>query len=262
MSKSFQFVAATALLTLVLSGSAQASFGSGPYAFSAAADVDNLDTLVGAMTGNGSATDIAQFANSWAQTEMGVHHAVAIGDTSSTRFGALSAWADTFTTNGAAGVAQVSLTLDGEFAAANYAVAGYQLFKSAAPVMPWELMSYLNGSTGLPSGVETVLSGFGDSAGSPGPVHQILSGNFSYAAGETFYLTSVFGVAATGNGAADFANTATFGISMNEGFSTGSGAGYMTAAVPEPETWAMLLVGLGLIGMQANRRRVAVRNIA
>lgn len=115
---------------------------------------------------------------------------------------------------------------------------------------------------GLPSGVETVLSEFGDSAGSAGPVHQILSGSFNYTAGETFFLTSVFGVATTGNSAADFANTATCRISMNDGVSTSSGAGYMTAAVPEPETWAMLLVGLSLVGMQATRQRLAVKNLA
>jgi hypothetical protein len=39
-------------------------------------------------------------------------------------------------------------------------------------------------------------------------------------------------------------------------FSAASGGTIMAAAVPEPETWAMMLTGLGLIGAIARRRRV------
>lgn len=41
-----------------------------------------------------------------------------------------------------------------------------------------------------------------------------------------------------------------------EGFSIDN-LTYSTAAVPEAETWVMLLAGLGLVGMMANRKRVA-----
>ena len=35
----------------------------------------------------------------------------------------------------------------------------------------------------------------------------------------------------------------------------------LTAAVPEPETWAMLLGGLGLVGFMARRRRAAAPTV-
>lgn len=256
MSKSIQFVAATALLSLSLSGSALASMAFGPYAYAAAGDVDNLYTPVEDMTFDGSTTGVAQYVNSWAQTEMGVHHVVAGGDGSALLYGAVSAWSDAFTMTGGSGygVASVSLSIDGAFLAAPYSAAGYMLLKAANPVMPWELMSYLDTGV-LPAGVETVMSGMADSSGNAGPVHTVLTGSLNYEYGSTFYLTSVFGAAASGIGSADFGNTATFGISTVGDIGTGSGVTYMAAAVPEPETWAMLLAGLGLIGLQANRRR-------
>ncbi len=263
MSRSVQFVAVTALLGLALSGSAQASLGFGPYAYAAASDVDNLYSPVEDMTFDGSTTGVALYWNSWAQTEMGVHHVVATGNESGTMFGAVSAWADAFTLSGGNGfgVANVSLSVDGVFRAAPYSAAGYMLLKAASPVMPWDLQYYLESGV-LPTGVETVMFDFADSGSSAGPVHSVLTGSFDYEYGSTFYLTSVFGAVASGIGSADFGNTATFGISAVGDIATGSGATYLTAAVPEPETWAMLLAGIGLIGLQAKRRRSPVKALS
>jgi hypothetical protein len=38
---------------------------------------------------------------------------------------------------------------------------------------------------------------------------------------------------------------------------TGSSHGFEVAAIPEPETYALMLAGLGLIGAAARRRRTA-----
>lgn len=256
MTKSIQFVAATALLSLALSGSAQASFALGPYAYAAAADVDNLNSAVEDMTFKGSPTGLAQYVNSWAQTDMGVHHVVAAGDGTATRYGALSAWSDAFTITGGVGngVANVSLSIDGALGNSPYATAGYVLLKTANPVLPGDLMNYYLAGGALPLGAETVRWGTGDSAHDAGVVKTVLTGSFNYTYDSAFYLTSVFGAVAAGAGSANFGDTATFGISVYGDIGTGSGATYLAAAVPEPETWAMLLIGLGLIGLQARRR--------
>lgn len=260
MSRSIPFVAATALLSLVLSAPAQANFGPAPYAYSAVATVETQDTPVDDLNIFGWPSDKVTLQNSWAQTEMGVHHVVAMGDKSPTIYGAISAWSDAFTMTGGSGVANVSLNLDGVFGGAGYAAAGYALLKAEHPVLPFDLLAYAQ-SGALPAGVVSVMSGVWN-GGSPGPLSTVLSGHFNYTDNTPFFLTSVFGAVASGTGSADFGNTTRFGISTDGMMETGSNLAYMTAAVPEPETWAMLLVGLGLIGLQARRRRLATQAIS
>lgn len=245
--------AATALLGLTLSGSAQANFG-GAYAYAGVAHVDDLNTLVEDMT-FGWPTGTVQLHNSWAQTEMGVHRAVAIGDESPTRYGAVSAWSDQFTVSGGtgSGTAQVSLSLTGLFGADAYASAGYFLFKTAYPLLPFDMLDYLNGAP-VPADIQVVLWGAGDSINDAGPVNTVLTGSFSYGYDTPFYLTSVAGVMASGVGRGEFGDTATFGISVGTGtLTTASGTAYV-AAVPEASEWALMLVGLGLIGLQIRRK--------
>lgn len=50
-----------------------------------------------------------------------------------------------------------------------------------------------------------------------------------------------------------------FGIAtLTDPFPLYYGAGSFTAAVPEPGTWAMLIVGFGMVGVAARRRKTAV----
>ena len=257
MSQSFRFTAAATLLGLGLTLSAGTRASLPVYAYAAAGDDEHLDTLVEDITffGLGNAQAIADFSS--AETSLGINRAAARGNESATYFGAVSAWSDEFTVTGSSGTgsANVSATIDGLFGASPYAMGGYVLLKSADVLSPEQIYSFLG--SGLPGGVEVVMWGAGDSVSNPGAVHTVLTGvvNFEY---ETpFYLTSILGVAATGTGSADFSHTAQFGITLNGPgeLSPLSGTAYMAAAVPEAREWALMLTGLGLIGLQARRRR-------
>ena len=55
---------------------------------------------------------------------------------------------------------------------------------------------------------------------------------------------------------ANFANTAQVALSLPVGYSFASASGhFLSAPVPEPETYAMILAGLGLLGFVARRRK-------
>ncbi len=262
MSKSFRFAAATALLGLGLAVSAGARAGIPVYTYAAAGNVDNPDTLVEDMAFfGGSALALADFSS--AATSLGVNHAAASGNGSGGYFGAVSVWSDLFTATGAsgAGSANVSVTINGSVGAAPFAMGGYALLKSDEVLTPEQLYSFLG--SGLPAGVDVVMWGTGDSVSNPGALHVVMTGTVAFDYDTPFYLTSVFGVAATGLGSADFSNTAQFGISLNgPGTLTPlSGTAYV-AAVPEAHEWALMLAGLGLIGLQARRRRDGQRLVA
>jgi hypothetical protein len=55
---------------------------------------------------------------------------------------------------------------------------------------------------------------------------------------------------------ADFGNTATLTVQLPQNYSLNSQSGlFLAGPVPEPETWAMMLAGLGMVGFLARRRR-------
>jgi len=70
--------------------------------------------------------------------------------------------------------------------------------------------------------------------------------------------TSALAVPGVGgwDSSADFGNTLHFNWTLPEGVTTRSASGqFMTAAVPEPSTWAMAGVGLAMLGWLQRRRR-------
>ncbi len=60
-----------------------------------------------------------------------------------------------------------------------------------------------------------------------------------------------------GSGLLDLSHTAQLSMSMPEGVNMQSSSGvFLTQAVPEPATWAMLFAGLGIVGAAARRRKL------
>ncbi|MCL2161478.1 MAG: THxN family PEP-CTERM protein [Betaproteobacteria bacterium] len=74
----------------------------------------------------------------------------------------------------------------------------------------------------------------------------------------TDYLKPLSAAACQAAGIA--AGIACYGFKTTEGLNTPVQFAFSITAVPEPETYAMLLAGLGMVGVVARRRRHAIRN--
>ncbi|KAA3652365.1 MAG: PEP-CTERM sorting domain-containing protein [Proteobacteria bacterium] len=89
-------------------------------------------------------------------------------------------------------------------------------------------------------------------------VNDTFMSTFDFEYGKQYGLVARFSVDASDGGVADFSNTTRFALASAPGVRLHSQAGIdygITAAVPEPESYAMLLAGLGLMGLIAHRRR-------
>ncbi|WP_246479718.1 PEPxxWA-CTERM sorting domain-containing protein [Niveibacterium microcysteis] len=80
--------------------------------------------------------------------------------------------------------------------------------------------------------------------------------DFSFTFGKTYALVATLSASAKNGGIADFKDTATLNFSLGSGvgLTSASGYSYGVPAVPEPQTYAMLLAGLGMVGAMARRR--------
>lgn len=80
--------------------------------------------------------------------------------------------------------------------------------------------------------------------------------DFSFSFGKTYALVATLSANATNGGIANFKDTATlnFALGSGVGLASASGYSYGVPAVPEPQTYAMLLAGLGMVGALARRR--------
>lgn len=81
--------------------------------------------------------------------------------------------------------------------------------------------------------------------------------DFSFNFGTTYQLVASLSLYAGNGGTADFSDTAMLSFDMGSAdvkIATASGFNYGVPAVPEPQTYAMLLAGLGMISVMARRR--------
>ena len=155
-----------------------------------------------------------------------------------------SIWSDGFTITGGSGQGSLTLSiaLDGTLNGIG-ANSFFLLFVSDSPIM----CNFMDAACAGSSVFSPVLGGFSG--------YQTLLASIDFTYGKTFYIASYLGAEVLGDGEADFFNSAKFGATAPDGSSiTGlSGTTYQLSAVPEPATIALL--GLGLAGFAATRRR-------
>jgi len=173
-----------------------------------------------------------------------------------------SSWSDAFTIVGGTGtgILNVSVKVEGSLSGSGVAgvsgpVSGYWLFASDTPITSDGVLDFLDDNLASPDGSETVIGEVfeGSFSGS-----NVFSAEIPFTYGTTFYLASHLLAETLGNGSADFYGSSHFGVTAPNG-STVTGASGTTyalaAAVPEAETYALMLAGLGLVGFAARRAR-------
>jgi len=93
-----------------------------------------------------------------------------------------------------------------------------------------------------------------------GPGTSFMSVAFDVVAGNRYSLVSALDVGADDNASVDFYGTASLEsilVTPGMNLAIGSGTTYAVAAIPEPQTYALLLAGLGVVGWAARRRQRA-----
>lgn len=185
---------------------------------------------------------------------------------------ALSVWSDAFTIQGGTGTGTltVSAAVTGQFGP-NYGAEGlYALAavsETEAGVIFDDPLGAILGGT-LPSPLLLVhqsttapqYDAEGDRVAPGSAFGDTVSATLQFTYGQPFILVSMLAGFANDFGSLTAMNSAVFGLTVegNPGATvlTASGALY-PAAVPEPETYALFLVGLGLLGVAARRARRA-----
>jgi hypothetical protein len=96
--------------------------------------------------------------------------------------------------------------------------------------------------------------------GDEGPGTSFMRVAFDVMAGNRYSLVSALSVDADDNASVDFYGTASLEsilVTPGMNLAIGSGTTYAVAAIPEPQTYALLLAGPGLVGWAARRRNQA-----
>jgi hypothetical protein len=170
---------------------------------------------------------------------------------------ATSTWSDWFVISGGTGLGTASFAslLDGVMVSAKNGSASYSLNigYSTATICYWyNTCSEADQSQTLFSQTSS-LSGKGKST-----LSQDIEGEFTFAYDKAFQLTATLNVSAANGGMADFSLASLdSSLVLPEGANLLSASGLYVQAVPEAETYAMMLAGLGLVGWTARRRRSA-----
>jgi hypothetical protein len=173
---------------------------------------------------------------------------------------ATSSWGDWFVISGGTGLGTASFTsvLDGKLASGKNGSAGYSLdigYTTGAYCYYWytacgeadQSQTLFSQSSSLLGKGKSVLS-------------QDIEGEFTFEYDKAFRLTATLNAYASNGGTADFTLVSLGNsLSLPAGSSLLSASGLYAQAVPEAETYAMMLAGMGLVGFAAARRRQAAR---
>ena len=177
------------------------------------------------------------------------------GSTGSSAASASSTWSDWFVISGGTGLGSASFAslLDGVMASSKNGSAAYSLnigYSTGSYCYWYSSCSEADQSQTLFSQTSN-LSGKGKST-----LSQDIEGEFTFAYDNPFQLTATLNVSATNGGRADF-TLVSLGDSLvlPEGANLLSSSGLFAQAVPEAETYGMMLAGLGLVGWMTRRRR-------
>jgi len=169
---------------------------------------------------------------------------------------ATSTWSDWFVISGGTGLGTASFAslLDGTMASSKNGSASYSLNIGYST---GTYCSYWYNSCGEADQSQTLLSQASSLSGKgKSTLSQDIEGEFTFAYDKAFQLTATLNVSGSNGGMADFTLASLDNsLLLPEGANLLSSSGLYVQAVPEAETYAMMLAGLGLVGVAAARRR-------
>lgn len=168
---------------------------------------------------------------------------------------ATATWSDWFVISGGTGLGTASFAslLDGAMASNKNGSAGYSLNIGYSPdtYCYWYSACSEADQSQILFSQTASLSGKGKST-----LSQDIEGEFTFAYDQAFQLTATLNVSAANGGTADFTLASLDdSLILPEGANLLSASGLHVQAVPEAETYAMMLAGLGLVGFAVARRR-------
>ena len=169
---------------------------------------------------------------------------------------ATATWSDWFVISGGTGLGTASFAslLDGAMASAKNGSAAYSLnigYSTGANCYYWYNACGEADQSQILFSQTSSLSGKGKSS-----LAQEIEGEFTFAYDQAFQLTAILNVNAANGGMADFSLASLDdSLLLPDGASLQSASGLYVQAVPEAETYAMMLAGLGLVGLAGARRR-------
>jgi len=166
-------------------------------------------------------------------------------------------WNDWFVISGGSGLGSASFMaqLDGKLQSTANGSAGFGLsvvYSTNASCYYWyntcsaadQSQTLISQNTSLSGKSKTTLS-------------QAIEGEFTFAYDTPFQITATLNVGASNGGLAEFNfDTLSHSLVLPQGVSLRSASGLYVQAVPEAETYAMMLAGLGLVGFAASRRKL------